>query len=88
MNPQHPRYSEELAAAVKAWQAMEDENLLLGKSSPKSAMIDWLTIKYKELGLIHEGAIGKKRIADCAKVANWSDSRSNKTSKKANLPTP
>jgi hypothetical protein len=88
MNPQHLRYSEELAAAVKVWQAMEDENLLLGKSSPKSAMIDWLESRYKELGLIYEGAIGKKRIEDCAKVANWSDSRSNKTSKKANLPTP
>jgi hypothetical protein len=86
MNPQHSRYSEELAAAVKVWQAMEDENLLLGKSSPKNAMIDWLESRYKELGLIYDGAIGKKRIEDCAKVANWSDSRSNKTSKKANLP--
>ncbi|MGB4498845.1 MAG: hypothetical protein WBI40_09105 [Methylococcaceae bacterium] len=88
MNPQHHRYSKELAAAVRAWQAMEDENLLLGKSSPKSAMIDWLTARYNELGLIHDGKISNEGIKDCAKVANWSDSRSNKTSKKTNLPTP
>ncbi|MDD2864817.1 MAG: hypothetical protein PHC99_08860, partial [Methylococcales bacterium] len=62
MNPQHARYSEELAAAVKAWQAMEDENLLLGKSSPKIAMIDWLTTRYNELGLIYEGKISNEGI--------------------------
>ena len=46
MNPNHPRYSPKLAATVKVWQAMEDENLLL-KTTPKKAMDDWLRSRYK-----------------------------------------
>jgi len=70
MNPNHSRYSPKLAAAVKVWLAMEDENLLLGKSSEKNAMIDWLESRYKELGLIYEGKISKKGLEECASVAN------------------
>lgn len=88
LNPNHRRYSEALAAAVKAWQAMEDENLLLGKSSPKSAMIDWLTSRYKELGLTYENKISIKAIKECATVANWSKGGAPITPEKANLPTP
>lgn len=70
LNPEHPRYSAKLAAAVKVWQAMEDDNLLSGKSAP-DAMSDWLTSRYRELGLVWNGEINKTGIGEVAKVANW-----------------
>lgn len=70
MNPKHLRYSPKLAAAVKVWQAMEDENLLRGKPV-MSAMNDWMEMRYKELELIWKGEINKTAIAECAKIANW-----------------
>ena len=70
MNPKHPRYSPKLAASVKVWQAMEDGNLLRGRSV-LTAMSDWLETSYKELGLIWKGEINNSAIADCAKIANW-----------------
>jgi len=70
MNPKHSRYSPKLAAAVRVWQAMEDENLLRGKPV-MSAMNDWMEMRYKELELIWKGEINKTAIAECAKIANW-----------------
>lgn len=70
MNPKHLRYSPKLAAAVRVWQAMEDENLLRGKPV-MSAMNDWMEMRYKELELIWKGEINKTAIAECAKIANW-----------------
>lgn len=87
MNPQHPRYSAKLAATVMAWQAMDNENFLLRKSA-KDAMIDWLTIKYEELGLTYENKISIKAIKECATVANWSRGGAPTTPEKTNLPTP
>lgn len=72
LNKDHPRYSEQLAAAVKVWIAFEDDNLL-GAKSPKAAMNDWLTSRYSELGLAYKGTISKSAIEECAKVANWKD---------------
>lgn len=70
LSPKHPRYSAKLAAAVKVWQAMEDSNLTSGKSPP-AAMSEWLTSRYKELGLVWKGKINKESIKEIAKVANW-----------------
>jgi len=80
LDTKHPRYAPKLAAAVRVWQAMEDENLLRGKS-PFQAMEAWLESRYKELGLAHERGNDKNRtkagdmnnsaISDVAKVANW-----------------
>lgn len=80
LNPNHPRYVAPMAAAVKAWLAMEDENLLLRKS-PKAAMATWMKSRYKELGLFHEkanplngikaGDINKSAVEKAASVANW-----------------
>lgn len=72
LNKDHPRYSEQLAASVKVWIAFEDDNLL-GAKSPKAAMEDWLTSRYSELGLVHQGKISKTAIEECAKVVNWKD---------------
>jgi len=80
LDPKHPRYAPKLAAAVQAWQAMEDENLRLGKSA-KTAMEQWLESNYKRLGLTHKrssdthgyktGDINKTAVQDAAKIANW-----------------
>lgn len=82
LNPSHPRYVPRLAAAIKAWQAMEDANLYAGKS-PKQAMENWLESNYRELGLMHkksnkkngykEGDINKTAIEEAAKIANWQE---------------
>jgi hypothetical protein len=61
-----------LAAAVKVWLAMKDDNLLKGKS-PKAAMESWLENRYSELGLIYQDNINKTAIDECTKVANWND---------------
>lgn len=80
MDPKHPRYPPKLAAAVKVWLAMEDENLLLGKGTV-GAMEAWLESRYKELGLAHDkdheknktkaGDVNRTAIGEIAKVANW-----------------
>lgn len=80
LDPRNPRYAPKLAAAVKVWQAMEDGNLLRGKS-PVKAMEAWLESRYKELGLAHErgnekngtkaGDMNNLAISEVAKVANW-----------------
>lgn len=66
----HPRYSAKLAAAIKVWEAMEDENLLAGKST-KTAMTDWLESRYKDLGLVHNSKISKNAIENVVAVVNW-----------------
>ena len=49
---------------------MEDGNLIGGKS-PSAAMSEWLTSRYKELGLVWDGEINQSGIKEIAKVANW-----------------
>ena len=85
LNKEHPRYSEQLAAAVNVWIAFEDGSLL-GAKSPKMAMNDWLTSRYSELGLVHEGKISKEAIKECAKVANWKDKGGATATPTNNLP--
>ncbi len=70
LNQNHPRYSAKLAAAVKVWHAMEDENLMRGKAV-KDAMREWLESRYRELGLTWKGEINKSGIDEAVKVANW-----------------
>jgi hypothetical protein len=80
LDPTNPRYAPKLAAAVLAWQAMADANLMRGKT-PLTAMEDWLEARSTELRLVHRndnpsnstkaGDINKTAIAEAAKVANW-----------------
>lgn len=80
LDPSSKRFAPKLAASVKAWQAMEDENLTRGKS-PLQALETWLESRYKELGLVHltdneknktkSGDINKSAVSEAAKVANW-----------------
>ncbi|WP_374479509.1 hypothetical protein [Zoogloea sp.] len=70
LDPSHSRYSSKLAAAVKLWQAMDDDNLLRGKA-PTVAMREWLESRYRDLGLIWNGDMNKQGMDDVIKVANW-----------------
>ena len=80
LDPNHARYVAPMAAAVRAWLAMEDENLLL-KKTPKAAMTAWIESRYKELGQFHEndnpkngtkaGDINKSAVDRAASFANW-----------------
>lgn len=82
LDPINSRYSPKLAAAVRAWQAMEDENLRRGKSA-KTSMEHWLTANYRQLGLVHKrnsekhgvraGEMNRTAISEVAKVANWEE---------------
>lgn len=70
LDPNHPRYSGRLAAAIRAWEAMEDQNLMSGKS-PKAAMADWLNQNCKEFGLVYNGNVSNEAIERVSYVANW-----------------
>jgi len=68
LNPEHPRYAPKLAAAIRAWEAVEDPK---GKH-PAQAIREWLTRNAKELGLLKDGGeLNKSAIDDIAKIANW-----------------
>ncbi|MDN7754096.1 hypothetical protein [Burkholderia gladioli] len=97
LDPNHPRFAPKLAAAVKAWLAMEDENLRRGKGTI-AALEGWLETRYKELGLVHErdhakngvkaGELNRTAIEEAAKVANWRQAGGAVGTPSSNLPTP
>ncbi|MGF7191987.1 hypothetical protein JOE11_005060 [Robbsia andropogonis] len=80
LDQSHRRFAPKLAAAVRVWIAMEDENLRQGKSVLESNK-QWLTANYKDLGLTHRrdnpvnrtkiGDINKSAVDEAAKIANW-----------------
>ncbi len=76
LNPEHPRYSAKLAAAVRVWEALEDEDLI-GPKTPKAAATDWLESRYSELGLVWENpetgkrAMNREGIKQIVAVVNW-----------------
>lgn len=64
----HPRYAPKLAAAVRAWLAVDDPK---GKH-PKQALSKWLREHSADFGLSDdEGKPNEQGIDECAKVANW-----------------
>jgi len=68
LDPENPRYAPKLAAAIRAWEAVEDPK---GKH-PAQAIREWLTSNAKELGLLKDdGKPSKSAIEDIAKIANW-----------------
>lgn len=71
LDPEHPRYSPKLAAAISAWLAINDESALKGKSA-KQALDKWLRENAAKFNLSdEEGKPNEKGIDECAKVANW-----------------
>lgn len=71
LDPLHPRYAPKLAAAVRAWEATADPELLNGRS-PKQALAKWLREHAAEFGLSdEEGKPNETGIDEVSKVANW-----------------
>lgn len=67
-DPTHERFAPKLAAAVRAWLAVENPE---GRS-PKQALTQWLRDHSAELGLRNaDGGPNEQGIEECAKVANW-----------------
>lgn len=70
LSQDHPRYSPKLAAAVRAWKAMEHESLD-GKTA-KQAVTKWLRVHAENYGLTDdEGKPMETAIGEIAKIANW-----------------
>lgn len=80
LDPNDSRYPFKLAAAVRAWEAMDDNKLIAGRGVV-TALTKWLTANAQQLGLLHEkdvsnrytkGSLNNTAIDEIAKVANWS----------------
>lgn len=70
LNSQHPRYAPKLAAAVRAWLAVQGD-APAGKS-PKQTLLKWLRQNAAEFGLSDDdGKPNETGIEEAAKVANW-----------------
>lgn len=70
LNSGHERYAPKLAAAVSAWLALEDETLL-GKKKPFTALENWLTQNASKYNKDTKGVFTYTAIQECARVANW-----------------
>jgi hypothetical protein len=72
LNRDHPRYAPKLAAAVKAWEAVEDDVVAKGGRSPRTLLCEWLEQHATEFDLIlGNGKLNRTGIEEVAKVANW-----------------
>lgn len=70
LSKKHPRYSPKLAAAVRAWQAMDDENL--HAKTPKQSVKKWLRLHSTKYGLSDDdGKPMESAIEEIAKIVNW-----------------
>ena len=68
LDPQHPRYSQKLAAAVTAWMSFTEAP----RKTPKQVMTAWLKAHAGEYGLCdQDGNQITQAIEEVAKVANW-----------------
>lgn len=66
----HPRYSPKLAAAIRAWQAMDDKSLH-GKT-PKQSVKKWLRLHCTDFDLADEdGKPLESAIEEISKIVNW-----------------
>ncbi len=72
LDASHCNHSIKMAAAIAAWQAVNEEpELCLGKSV-REAMKVWLRKNADHLGLIKkDGKINAQAVDDISKVSNW-----------------
>jgi hypothetical protein len=71
LSREHPRFAPKLAAAVRAWEAIQDP----GGKHPKQALMKWLREHASEFQLSDDdGKPNEQGIEECAKVANWQPS--------------
>ncbi len=65
LDQNHPQYAPKLAAAIKAWEEVTQNKVLLRNKSPKQALQSWLESNSTKFGL------SPQAIEEIAKVANW-----------------
>jgi hypothetical protein len=70
LDNKHPSFSLEIAAAIQAWEAIQDPELRKGKTVKAAATV-WLTTNYRELDLIHNGKCSSEAIKRIATLVNW-----------------
>ena len=71
LDVQHPRYSPKLAAAVRAWEALDNDDLLTA-TTPKKAAQKWLRINAVDFNLSDsDGNPIESAIEEISKVVNW-----------------
>jgi hypothetical protein len=72
LNRHHPRYAPKLAAAVRAWEAVDDEAVARTGRSPRKLLYAWLEERATEFDLnLSNGQPNRTGIEEVAKVANW-----------------
>lgn len=72
LDKEHPRFAPKLAAAIAAWEAMNDPNNLKASMAPRQALVAWLTQNAPLLGLVDQnGKPNKLAIKEISKIANW-----------------
>ena len=72
LNPDSPHYAPKLAAAVKVWEAITDDQNMTNGKTPKQAMEKWLRVHASEYGLTKDdGNPNETGIEEICKVANW-----------------
>jgi hypothetical protein len=69
-DPNHPRYSSKLAAAIAAWEAFDEA--ASGHGTAKQRLQIWLRQHAAEFGLVDERGIARESvIQEISIVANW-----------------
>jgi hypothetical protein len=72
LDPKHKNYSPKLAAAIRAWQAVNADPGLLSGKPVKQALIGWLHKNADQFGLTKDdGNPNKQGIEEVAKISNW-----------------
>jgi hypothetical protein len=72
LNQNHPRYAPELAAAVKAWEAVREDEAEKSTRSPKAMLWDWLERHAEKFELtLPDGKLNRSGIERVSTVANW-----------------
>ena len=68
----HKNYAPKLAAAIRAWQAVNaDQELIKGKTV-KQALLKWLSKNADQFGLTKDdGSPNEQGIEEIAKISNW-----------------
>lgn len=71
LDPTHKYYAPKLAAAVKAWIVVSQDDTALRGRTPKQALDSWLRSHADEYGLLKDGSFNALAIEEISKVANW-----------------
>ena len=73
LDPKHAHYSPKLAAAVRVWMALKDDDNADERFSPRNKIIKWLNVRAAHLELLNDDESPNKEAIEkqIAKVVNW-----------------